>query len=89
MSCVQTNTMEFTLYSKDGCRDCVVAQVLLEDAKQPFICHKVHKDESREVLVSHRASKYPIVYCNKQFVGSLKELKSVFEEYKIVCEEDF
>lgn len=81
--------MEFTLYSKDGCGDCLIAEMLLEDAKQPFICHKVHKNETKEVLVKHRAKKYPVIYCNKKFIGSLTELKNVFEEYNIVYEEDF
>ena len=81
--------MEFTLYSKDGCGDCLIAEMLLEDAKQPFICHKVHKNETKEVLVKHRAKKYPVIYCNKKFIGSLTELKSVFDEYNIVSEEDF
>ena len=67
----------------------MIAEMLLEDAKQPFICHKVHKNETKEVLVKHRAKKYPVIYCNKKFIGSLTELKNVFEEYNIVCEEDF
>ena len=81
--------MEFTLYSKDSCSDCTAALILLEDAKQPFICHKVHSSESKEILLKHKAKKYPIIYCNEKKIGSLAELKKVFEEYHISFEEDF
>jgi glutaredoxin len=73
-----------TLYSKDNCGFCTMAEALLKNNNYEYTKLKLDSDFSRELIAEQypTARTFPVVVIGGEYIGGFQELKTYHDSQK-------
>ena len=74
--------MNFTIYSKDGCKYCTKAKQLLEYSNQNFVVYNLDKEQFNKEFGNGKG--FPQVTVDGQKLGGCMETLQYLQEKKLI-----